>query len=174
MEPAGWLERMRRDHQQVLERLALVAPDAGETAHPPRPDLSAVRVFVEFLARQFDHHMATEDQILFPIVADALPATAESLQPLRLEHQELRTMLGALAALLATPAGSARDEQIGIQVADLAELLRIHMRKEERLVFPVAERVLRPGELERLATDRTARTREPSPGTPSPKPRNSP
>ena len=171
MEPNGWLERMRVDHQRVRERLAQLVPDRGETdVLPVRPDLPAIRGFVEFLAQQFAHHMAAEDEVLFPIVADALPATTSSLLPLTLEHQELRSLLAALRSLLDAPAGEARDQQIGVQVADLAELLRIHMQKEERLVFQVAERVLRPGELERLASDRTARRPDPT----SPNPRNSP
>ena len=80
-------------------------------------------------------------------------------------------MLAALIGLLQSPAGSARDEQIAIQMADLAELLRIHIRKEERLVFQVAERVLRPGELERLMSDRTTGTRpaRSEPDSPNPK-----
>jgi hemerythrin-like domain-containing protein len=147
---------MRSDHRNVLERLALLAPEPGDgPTQPERPGLPAIREFVEFLAGQFDTHMAAEDDVLFPIVAQALPATADSLAPLQLEHRELHTMLGALSALLDAPAGHARDEQIGIQLADLAELLRIHIRKEERLVFQVAERVLLPGELERLVSEQT-------------------
>jgi len=171
MEPSGWLERMRTDHQLVRERLAQLVPDPGESdQRPVRPDLPATRAFVEFLAQQFAHHMSAEDEVLFPIVAEALPATTSSLLPLTVEHEELRSMLAALRALLEAPVAETRDQQIGVQVADLAELLRIHMQKEERLVFPIAERVLRPGELERLATDRSARTREHR-QTPSPNPR---
>jgi len=154
MVPAGWLERMRADHERVRERLAPLASQHGEG--DPRPDPAAVQEFVDFLAQQFAHHMAAEDDVLFPIVADTLPATRASLLPLQDEHEELRTMLQALRELLAAPVGDGRDEQIGVQMADLAELLRIHMQKEERLVFQVAERVLRPGELERLVSERVA------------------
>lgn len=170
MEPAGCLEQMRQDHQHVLERLAQLVPEHGvATAHGSPPDPGAVREFVAFLAHQFDVHMGAEDRVLFPILADALPAMTESLAPLRLEHQELRSMLAALDALLAAPAGESRDQQIAIQVADLADLLRIHTRKEERLVFQLAERVLRPGELERLVAERTAgiRARLPDSGSPN-------
>jgi hemerythrin-like domain-containing protein len=170
MEPAGWLDRMRADHQRVLERLESLAPAAG--AGSRLADLAPVRELVAFLARQFDSHMAAEDQVLFPILAEALPATTDSLRPLRQEHQELRTMLEALTTLLDAPAGRARDEQLGVQLADLADLLRIHVRKEERLVFQVAEHVLRPGELDRLVSQRTAATPARRPSAPSPPERN--
>jgi len=166
-----WLERMRSDHRQVLERLALLVPEPGDgSMRTQRPGVPEVRAFVEFLGIQFDHHMVAEDRILFPIVANALPATTESLAPLSLEHRELRSMLDSLAALLDSPAGSARDEQIGVQLADLAELLRIHIRKEERLVFQIAERVLLPGELERLVSEQTGSPPDPpNPDSPNPK-----
>jgi hemerythrin-like domain-containing protein len=164
MVSTGWLERMREDHRKVLERLAQLAP---ETPHGTRPPVPAVREFVDFLAGQFETHMAAEDDALFPIVLRTLPAVTDTLAPLQLEHRELRTMLQALRELLDTPAGKVRDEQIAIQMADLAELLRIHIRKEERLVFQVAERVLRPGELERLVSGRTTGT-GPEPDPPNP------
>ena len=170
MEPAGWLEKMRVDHQRVLERLALLVPEAGTP--PARPDVPAIRALVEYLAQQFDTHMAAENDVLFPIVAEALPATTDSIAPLRLEHAELRTMLGALKVRLGEPESHTRDEQMSILLSDLAELLRIHIRKEERLVFQVAERVLSPGELERLVSERTANSR-PRSEFRSPNPRNS-
>lgn len=163
---AGWLERMRADHQRVLERIALLVPAAG--VRPSQPDLPAIRAFVDYLGHQFDTHMAAEDDVLFPIVVEALPATVDSLAPLQLEHRELHAMLAALTALLDAPAGPARDEQIGVQLADLADLLRIHIHKEERLVFQVAERVLRPGELERLVSDRSSAPRARRPAFQSP------
>jgi hemerythrin-like domain-containing protein len=101
--------------------------------------------------------MASEDEVLFPALAAALPAAGASLAPLQVEHRELRGMLAALAESLAASPSAERDEQIAIQVADMAELLRIHIRKEEALVFRVAERVLRPGELQRLADLQAAR-----------------
>lgn len=170
MEPAGCLEQMRDDHRRVIERLAQLAPEPGTAAaHPAPPDVPRLREFVAFLARQFDVHMGAEDRILFPILADLLPAMTESLAPLRAEHEELRSMLAALTAQLDAPAGEFRDQQIAIQVADLADLLRIHTRKEERLVFELAERVLRPGELERLVAERTtgSRARLPESGSPN-------
>ena len=169
MVPAGWLERMRADHERVRERLTPLAPEHGD--RNPRPDPEAIQSFVDFLAQQFAHHMSAEDDILFPIVADTLPATSASLLPLSDEHEELRTMLQALRELLHAPPGAGRDEQIGVQMADLGELLRIHMQKEERLVFQVAERVLRPGELERLVAGRTTGTAPEAsdPDSPNPK-----
>jgi ABC-type uncharacterized transport system ATPase subunit len=58
-------------------------------------------------------------------------------------------MLADLEETLCLP-NEARDEQMTVQIRDLVDLLRIHIRKEEALVIGMAERVLRPSEVEAL------------------------
>jgi hemerythrin-like domain-containing protein len=106
---------------------------------------------VRTLERQFDSHMRAEDDVLFPALVQAMPEGRGSIAPLKAEHDELRSMLVALAHLLTQPAAPARDEQVEIQVRDLVDLLRIHVRKEEAVVFSVAERVLPEPTLLRIA-----------------------
>jgi len=106
---------------------------------------------VALLEQQFATHMRVEDDALFPALIEVLPEAGGSIAPLRDEHDELRSMLGGLARLLAQPIGPERDEQVAVQVIDLVDLLRIHVRKEEAVVFRVAERVLPAPTLRRLA-----------------------
>jgi hemerythrin-like domain-containing protein len=95
--------------------------------------------------------VAAEDEVLFPALIEALPETRQSVAPLEAEHAELRDMLARLSGTLAEPPGADRDEQIAVQFRDFIDLLRIHLRKEEALVIRVAERVLRPREVQALA-----------------------
>jgi hemerythrin-like domain-containing protein len=118
---------------------------------PTRASEPLLRDAVEHLERQFATHMAAEDAVLFPAVADSFPESRETLAPLADEHVELRSMLAALRTALASPRGSKRDEQIVIQTRDLIDLLRIHIDKEEAVVFALAERVLRPRGVRALA-----------------------
>jgi hemerythrin-like domain-containing protein len=149
---------LRHDHHQVLERLALVEPRLDRIASQSATgdDEQALRAFVAYLEAQLATHMRVEDEIVYPALESTLPAAIESLAPLRGEHRELRSMLASLRNTLSEPPGPARDEQIGIQAADLAELLRIHIRKEEAIVFAVAERLMQPGERS-LVRERFAR-----------------
>jgi len=134
----------------VLARLDVL--EAGlVNRRPTRATEPMLRDTVEHLGRQFATHMAAEDAVLFPAVADSFPESRETLTPLADEHVALRSMLVALRALLAGPRGSKRDEQIVIQTRDLIDLLRIHIRKEEAVVFALAERVLRPRGVRALA-----------------------
>jgi hypothetical protein len=165
--------KLRADHRRVLlaldtleREVALLRP-AGLARTRTRATTAVRRVrplptrslsaLVSGLARQFATHMTAEDDSLFPSLAAALPETERSLEPLRAEHAELRAVLASLTALLDAPRSSARDEQIVVQWRDFAALLRIHIRKEEALVFNIAEHALPPRELARVEAIRFPR-----------------
>lgn len=154
------LEALRGDHRRLLAELDAVeallerrASSASAAAHA-----RALRAAVELsgrLERQFATHLAAEDTILYPAVARRIAGGADLVAPLHAEHRELRLMLADLLETLARPAGRARDEQVFVRVRDLVDLLRIHIRKEETLVFGVAERMTRPGDVAALETRRS-------------------
>lgn len=164
MEAAILIERMKRDHERVLRELAELERALACAAQKERWS-GELGGLVEMLQRQFRTHMAAEDDILYPAIMRAIPASAGSLEPLADEHAELRQMLLRLRATLREPDGEERDEQIAIQVHDLAELLRLHIRKEESLVLSVAARLLRPEEihavLERMSAGSETKAAEP-------------
>jgi hypothetical protein len=167
-------DRLRADHRRVLREIgalerALAARDAAEARGRGRAMavvLDLAGALASRLGRQFDTHMAAEDDVLFPRLAANIPGGAAFVKPLHAEHAELRAMLAALSATLARRAGAARDEQLVVQSHDLIDLLRIHIRKEEALVFRVAERVLSAEVLEALAA-RRAPGREPARAMPA-------
>lgn len=139
-------ERMREDHRRVLAEVAAMEEAVAGGADP----VPAVTSLVALLGRQFGSHMAAEDEVLYPALMNALPEARASIEPLCADHSALRMMLADLEETLSLP-GEDRDEQMTVQVRDLVDLLRIHIRKEEALVIGMAERVLRPAEVEALA-----------------------
>jgi hemerythrin-like domain-containing protein len=141
---------MHDDHRRVLDELDRLER-AAAAADAAGADAAEVRALVTRMREHFDTHMAAEDEVLFPALARALPGTRASLEPLQDDHRELRAMLTDLAHLLDAPAEHARDEQIAVLARDFADLLRIHIRKEEAIAFRIAEPVLHADELERLA-----------------------
>jgi len=147
---------MRRDHRSVLDRLEAIETSVARIASRPAPagddeDDGRLRAFVAHLEAQFATHMRAEDEVVYPTLAAELPDTRSVLVPLRVEHSELRAMLASLRATLDEPAGASRDEQVVVQCGDLADLLRIHIRKEEAIVFTAAERLLPADALTALA-----------------------
>lgn len=131
----------RRDHARVLARLRAVERDVL-APHGLRPGAHArVGRLVVLLERQFATHMAAEDALLYPVLADVLPESRSALAPLAEDHAELRSLLASLAAELESKAAR-RDERLAVQLRDLIDLLRLHIRREESAVFEVAERIL--------------------------------
>ncbi|HYJ32435.1 MAG TPA: hemerythrin domain-containing protein [Candidatus Binatia bacterium] len=149
MEATTLIERLRRDHERVLRDITELEGALVRSAPATRGAAAEERIgsVLAMLERQFQTHMAAEDQILYPAISRAIPASAPSLEPLHDEHAELRQMLHRLQATLGEPKSADRDEQIPIQVHDLADLLRLHIRKEESLVFHVAARLLADEEI---------------------------
>lgn len=152
----GAFERLRADHRRVLDETAAIEAWVSGLGLPGRLTPAAeagLRALLTLLERQFATHMRAEDECVFPALVAALPEARDSVRPLAAEHRELRSMLAALFERLADAPGPVRDEQITVQVHDLADLLRIHIRKEEAVVLGVAERVLSPAEIARLDVD---------------------
>jgi hemerythrin-like domain-containing protein len=159
--PAAF-RQFRDDHRRVLGELDRLEGAVLQGAHRGRLGpraLAAAEGAAAFLLQQFATHMAVEEDVLYPALAEAFPEARPSLRPLQVEHAELRSMLTRLAGLLREPQEAARDEQITVQVRDLIDLLRLHVHKEDAAVFTVAARVLTPREIGRLAA-RVAAHRE--------------
>lgn len=142
MEATTLIERLRLDHERVLRDIAALERALARDARRARRSTAAIGRVLAMLEVQFGTHMAAEDQVLYPAIARTIPASAASLDPLHDEHAELLQMLARLQATIREDPSADRDEQIAIQVHDLADLLRLHIRKEEALVFHVAARIL--------------------------------
>ena len=146
-------DQMRSEHREVLSRMDVFVSDTDRIGSTDGVDATVektVRETLDHLAHQFDTHMKAEDDVIYTILEDAIPTARQSIAPLRQEHDDLRSMLAGLNATLALPAGRARNEQVAVQGQDFADLLRIHIRKEESVVFSVAERMLQPAEIARI------------------------
>jgi hemerythrin-like domain-containing protein len=162
-------QRLREDHHRVLGELDELeratgarSTAAGVSAVPAA--LEQARELVALLERQFETHMAAEGEVLFPALARDLDDGPALVSTLYEEHDELKAMLAALADTLRQPQGPPRDEQVVVQIRDLTDLLRIHIRKEETLVFGVAERVLDPRQRAELAARRLPEAGQSRPG----------
>ena len=136
-------EQLRTDHEAVLARI-LDVERAIVDRHPhlwsgARAEL---RAFAQHLERQFATHLRAEDEVLYPTLARRLVNGAALVAPLHAEHTELRAMLSGFRAALEAGPTPEQEEQLIVQLRDLIDLLRIHIRKEEALVFGLAERVL--------------------------------
>jgi hemerythrin-like domain-containing protein len=139
-------ERLRADHQHVLEQIDALERAQWEVAKVRSGETGAL---LRLLEEQFATHIVAEETLLYPALERALADGGEGLAPLVAEHEELRSLL-ALLASAGLAANRSEQEQTGIRLRDLIDLLRIHIRKEEAAVFRVAERVLSAQDIEAL------------------------
>ncbi len=125
------IEKLGEDHQHVLAQLAAVENRLAASVDAAA-DLAA------YLDREVLVHFALEEEALFPILARHLPPAGGPLAVMDAEHQEFRSLLGALRGAVRAGDG----EQGRARARDLIELLRGHIAKEDRVLFPMARQML--------------------------------
>ena len=86
-----------------------------------------------FVASDLAAHFRAEEESLFPAMRDFIEAT-ELLNELVSEHRKLEALAGRLCA----PEVGQVVEALG----EFADLLESHIRKEERELFPIYERLV--------------------------------
>lgn len=129
---------LSHDHHHALVEARRLRRAAGGT------DAAAVAAgFLRFFEDESVRHFREEEELLFPAVADVLEAREPVLQAL-VEHQRLH----ALAARLRALGEEGADPSEAMREAE--ELLDAHVRHEERVLFPLIERLLDEETLTRL------------------------
>jgi hemerythrin-like domain-containing protein len=138
---AGPFAGLRAEHTRALDALRKLECTLGDTSHRGR-DERPVHAVVGYLVGPLRVHLAVEERVVFPALIKNLPELALTLESLRKEHAVIRDISESLGELLARPGTPRRDEQLLVQGRDLADLIRLHLRKEERAALDWSERVL--------------------------------
>jgi len=148
-------DRLREEHElvmMVVEAMEREVADIRRTAHVHQ---ERVAQMIDF-SREFTDacHHAKEERALFPALEERQAATGGPVSVMLAEHEAGRDAIRAIAAALpdANRSDAARTT-VAEQLAVYAELLRLHIGKEEAVLFPVAERLLSYQEQEMLAAE---------------------
>lgn len=139
------------DEHRVIEHaisaLTTYARAVANGADLPRPDLT---LFVGFLQDYADaNHHGKEEDILFRAMAvNGMPVDGGPLAVMLAEHTEGRRLTGLLAELAAGEAAWDQEQRRRLLFAatGYARLLKEHIQKEDRILYPMAVRML-PGEV---------------------------
>lgn len=148
------IHQLTHEHHHILQVVHGLSAIDQELAAGRMPDLARLRDIVAFMREFADQcHHAKEEAILFPAMEDkGVPHGGCPLEELLREHARGRELISALAAAIdaleggddAAPA-AARGAIAGIQ-----QLYPNHIWKEDQMVFPMAERLFTPAELDAL------------------------
>jgi hemerythrin-like domain-containing protein len=130
--------RLHAEHRRALDLLRKFESALGDDA----PDERSFPAIASYLAGPFRTHLEVEERVVFPVLGENLPELALALEPLREDHASIRDMSESLRVLLSRPGAPRRAEQLLVLGRDLTDLIRLHVRKEERTVLDWSERVL--------------------------------
>ena len=118
-------------------------------------DVALLRRIVEFLKEYADvlHH-GKEEALLFPALErNGVPAHGCPVGALLAEHKRGRELVSEFAEAIEAYASGAEGSAAGliVKMKALSELYPAHIWKEEYLLFPMSEKVLREVDLAELA-----------------------
>lgn len=143
------IEDLEHEHEAILFALRILDSMARQAAAGSAVDRADLTAFVGFLQEFADRcHHGKEEGLLFPALAAA--GVAEQGGPLGAllhEHVEGRRWIAQMQASTEPTFDAAR---FSAAARGYGELLRAHIRKENEVLFPLAERLLSAAQLEAL------------------------
>ena len=109
-----------------------------------------VKSVIGFL-REFadDHHQGKEESALFPELRRTSAGSQEALRHMTFEHDQERSLVEGLEDALLTKRGT----EFVHFARRLTALIRTHIRKEENILFPIAEQCLSKEQDERVTEE---------------------
>ena len=159
------LQVLMEEHR-VIERaisaLAGYARAVARGADHPRQDLADL---VNFLQDYADaHHHGKEEDILFRVMIEhGMPVDGGPLAVMLAEHTEGRRLTSALAELAAEESAwsSERQRRLLLAAMGYAQLLRGHIQKEDRVLYPMATQMLPESAWQQIESEFSAFQAEP-------------
>ncbi len=143
------IDELKHDHDAILSSLSILEAMIGKLGTARAPTAADVQSFIGFLKEFADKcHHGKEEGILFPaLTAAGMPAEGGPVGVMLSEHTEGRARIRDMEAAVS----SGMDAQALAKAArGYMELLRAHIAKENDVLFPAAEHVLPPGELDAI------------------------
>ena len=120
-------------HHQHCDALFVLAEESAQ-----KKDWLATRSAFERFNEQMQAHFEAEETILFPAFEDATGMIQGPTQMMRIEHQQMRSVLAQLQA-----ACTAQDAEGFSGLAEtLLILMQQHNMKEEHILYPMCEEAL--------------------------------
>jgi hemerythrin-like domain-containing protein len=137
----GVIESFTDEHKALRRALSVLRTmtDQAERGTPvDRHDINALLVFLHYFGDVL--HQAKEESILFPALKSSDEFTFSSeLELLLSEHTIHRGLIEKVQFALFTD----QQEEFIVGARKVADLLSEHADKEERVLFPLANRILR-------------------------------
>lgn len=101
-----------------------------------------IRDLKSFWDPEGQQHFREEEEILIPAFAQYVSIDRKEITEMLLEHAQIRSLINTIL--------QAKEQDLP-KMHELGVLLEIHIRKEERVIFPMIEKALPEEKLQELA-----------------------
>ncbi|HEX9777037.1 MAG TPA: hemerythrin domain-containing protein [Geopsychrobacteraceae bacterium] len=155
------------EHQLILRMIALVEKNTALLEQGRFRNWQFYLDAVDFIRNYADrfHHAKEEDVLFVQLVKNGMPEKNSPIEAMHMEHDQGRAHVRAIetAARKALSGETGRIPALIEHARGYAELLRGHIRKEDEILYPLAERVL-PQDVRQGMLQAYARAEEQTPG----------
>jgi hemerythrin-like domain-containing protein len=150
MKRAAALRKLSDDHHQgLVQARRLKKAATGEEVEPLE---ETARTFLEFWQRETSAHFRKEEEVLLPVLARyGQDVSRRPVVEMLAQHAQIRGLVMQLSDEYAD--GKTRPETL----RDIGERLEVHIRLEEREVFPKIEESLSEVALKEVASRLTVK-----------------
>jgi hemerythrin-like domain-containing protein len=140
---------LSQEHKVILRALDVLDQMADRVEEDQPVDANDVETLLRFL-RAFadDLHQSKEESALFPELLRTSAATQPALRQMLFEHDQERSLVEGLEDSLRTKKGPDFSHFAG----RLTDLLRNHIRKEDRILFDIVDRSISTEQDERVTS----------------------
>ena len=153
--PHSPTEVLREEHELVLMVVAAMEREVASIERDDRVNADRVANMVDFTRNFTDGcHHAKEERILFPLLEQRDAAAGGPVSVMLSEHDAGRQAVAAITgALPKVEADAAARTVVAENLGLYAQLLRLHINKENNVLFPLADRLLDDLDKRRVADE---------------------
>lgn len=140
------LEELKSDHQEILKSF-----DELEKTISEKPiNQEKIGEFLEFTKNFSEPHHKKEEKVLFPALEKkGVPNEGGPIGMMLFEHETKRNHIKKIEQGLEEK----NDEKISLNAKSAISLMREHIEKENNILYPMAEGILTPEELNLLGEE---------------------
>jgi hemerythrin-like domain-containing protein len=141
---------LSQEHKTILRALDVLDHMAAHVENDQPVEVRDVETILRFLRAFADeHHQAAEESALFPELMKTSAANEGPLRQMIFEHDQERSLVEGMEDALHTKKGM----EFAHFARRLTDLIRTHIRKEDHILFEIANRSLSKEQDDRVTAD---------------------
>jgi hemerythrin-like domain-containing protein len=148
-------ETLKHEHEIILLALGALEREMRQILGGSPVDEERIGQMIDFVQNFADRcHHAKEEKLLFVRMEErGLPVDGGPIGAMLQEHDEGRRLVRAAAEALsqASTGDTAARSILATNLLDYVRLLRLHIDKEDNILYPIADQVLTPTDQTEMA-----------------------